>query len=965
MTEGLTDLPMQTQEVLQYAAVLGNTFSFTELVNITENTKLKVYSDIKPALKRGYINSSDISYRALALQLYQSKTDVLQFVPDENVKFTFTHDKVQQAAYNLIPEKQRPQVHLKIGRLLLQNKDQSQLSEDIFEVLNHFISSLSLIENDEEKIRIADLCLMAGRKAKDSTSYSLGVHFLTVAKNLLGKYGWNDHYELTYKVFIELGESEYLNDNPAQAEMYFREMLGYAKTRFEKLKIYYIHSSLYLKIGNTTESLRLGLEVAKLYNIRYPKNKKAIQVAALATMVKYLYLFSTKYKNPESLYNLKDCNDEEIIALNKFLIDLATSAYQQDQNLMMLVIFEIIKLYIKHGFTDASGWGFSGFSVVVLSALKMQKKGFNLWDITLKLHQRTSSPLIKWRLNYTVLCFHNHWRIPLRQGYDQILETIKACVLNSDQIFTSYSVALYLRTKVNAGENLKELLEYADEHLSMIMNIKGGLDFYLGFYQMTKALSGQTNTDNWDDELFSDYDTQKRLLEEGNKTKLAFYHSAKCSYLYIIGNHDEALAESEIVLKYADNFVGDMQEVSYAFYTSLSISATFSNLSLSDGKKYFAVFKKHLANMKMWAAGCPENYSQHYQLMQAELFAMQNRFDKALPLYENAIQLAVQNQFHHIEAIAYERAAVICAKANLFKQSRFYMEEAWNTYNNWGAYAKCKKLEETYPDLLNDKIKQGFNEKNSYTLTSLSSNTALDLASVLKASQTIASQVKYEDVLKSLMHIIIENAGAEKGCLMLYKGDQLCIEAVGNSGSDGIDIFPSVPYEETDLVPKSAINYCRRAEEILVVNDAGNEDRFSTDNYISQNNTLSVLCLPITAVGKIIGFLYLENNLLKGTFNADRIEMLRMLSGQIGISIENSLLYENLEEKVQERTKEIEKTLSELKSTQAQLIQSEKMASLGELTAGIAHEIQNPLNFVNNFSEISNELVDEMREERK
>jgi histidine kinase len=963
MTSGLTDLPMQTQEVLQYAAVLGNTFSFTDLANITEIVKSKVFSDLKPAIKGGYINSNDTNYRALALQFHQSKTDVVQTFHDEVVEFTFSHDKVQQAAYNLIPEKQRPHVHLKIGRLLLQNKDQSQLSEDIFEVLNHFISSLTLVENHEEKIRIAELCLIAGRKAKESTSYSLGVHFLNVAKNLLGKFGWNDHYELTYNVFIELGESEYLNDNPVQAELYFKEMLGYAKTRFEKLKIYYIHSSLYLRIGNTTESLRLGLEVAKLYNIRYPKNKLAIQVTAMVTLLKYLVLFSTKYKNPEILFHLKVCNDEEIIALNKFLIDLATSAYQQDQNLMMLVVFRIIKLYIKHGFTDASGWGFSGFSVVVLSALKMQKKGFNLWDITLKLHQRTSSPLIKWRLSYTVLCFHNHWRIPLRQGYDKILETIKACRLNSDQIFTGYSVALYLRTKINAGENLNEILESADEHLSMIKNIKGGLDFYQGFHQLTKALNGQTNPHNWDDESFSDAETLGRLMNEGNKTKLAYYHSAKCSYLYLIGKHSEALAESEVVLKYADNFLGDMQEVSHAFFTALSVSATYDSLGLSEGKKYLAVFKKHMADMKMWAAGCPENYSQHYQLMQAEFFAMHNSFHKALPLYENAMQLAAQNRFQHIEAIAYERAAVICVKVNLSRQSRLYMEEAWNAYHNWGAYAKCKMLEETYADLLAEKTKLGITEKGSNFITSFSSSTALDLASVLKASQSIASQVKYTDLLKKLMHITIENAGAERGYLLLGKGDQLFVEAEGISGSKDIEILNSVPFMEVKSIPVSVINYCWRSEEIVVENDALNEGPFTADPCITENEILSVMCLPISAVGKMSGLLYLENRLIKGVFNKNRIDLLQMLSGQIGISIENARLYGNLEEKVQERTKEIEKTLAELKATQAQLIQSEKMASLGELTAGIAHEIQNPLNFVNNFSEISSELIAEMKEE--
>ncbi len=213
------------------------------------------------------------------------------------------------------------------------------------------------------------------------------------------------------------------------------------------------------------------------------------------------------------------------------------------------------------------------------------------------------------------------------------------------------------------------------------------------------------------------------------------------------------------------------------------------------------------------------------------------------------------------------------------------------------------------------------------------------------------------------MHITIENAGAERGCLLLYSGSQLCIEAVGVTGSGGIEIIHSVPLSEMKIVPDSILNYCLHSEESVVVNDALNEERFSSDRYIQDHKVLSAMCLPITSKGSVNGLLYLENSLLKGVFNKNRIELLEMLSGQIGISIENALLYENLEAKVIERTKEIEKTLTELKSTQAQLIQAEKMASLGELTAGIAHEIQNPLNFVNNFSEVNAELIEEMREE--
>lgn len=937
MVDELNDLAPDTQNLLKHAAALGNTFNLRDLGHICGISQVEAYNALKVAVEKGFISSLDKKYRALSLSSLTENKDIARISAETTTSFRFTHDKVQQAAYALISEFELEHVHLETGRLLLANRSFEELNDTVFEVLNHFDISKKHLVNIAERIKIARLCLIAGQKAKESTSYDLAVRFLEMGKELIGSNGWAEQYELTFQIYSVLGECSYLNNSFDKAEKIFKEVLSYAKTNYEKLQIYYIHSSLYLKLGNTSESLRIGLQAAKLYKIRFPKKPVFIQLLALANTFKYLILFSTKYKNPEKLYHLEECHDEEIIALNKFLIDLATSAYQQNQFLMMLVIFKIVKSYIRDGFTDASGWGFSGFSVVILSAMNMQKQGFHLWDITTKLHHRTKAPILKWRMGYTVYCFYYPWKVPIRQSFDEILDLIKACVHNGDQIFTGYSVALYQRTRMFGGVELQKLLSKEESHIDLLVNIPGGMDFLLSHHQLIKALAGITGTESWDDDTFSGTENLQRLEKEGNMTKIAFHRLANIPLLYFFGHYKEAIEHSKLTSAYLENAVGDVLQAEFVFYTAMSMASEYPHASKSDKSKYKKQLRKNLKSFKQWTNGCSSNFEQHYLLLQAEWEGIHNRVAPAIKLYEQSAAVADMNEFVHISAICNERAAWFTYEHNLRKQGAIYLKEAWSKYHKWGAHAKCKQLERAYPSILKSASKEAAESvKVSATNTSFSSKVTLDLSSILKASQSIASQVKYDDLLKNLMHICIENAGAERGCLILERNGELFVEAQSKTGADGTEILPSVPLENSQIVPNAVVMYCWRAHDHVVVNNAQEDERFQNDEVIKQQNIKSILCLPITEKARMIGLLYLENNLMQGAFTSERLELLEMLSGQIGISIENALLYENLEEKVQQRTEQLEMQKVELEEEKAK---SDKLL-LNILPEQTAHELK-------------------------
>jgi GAF domain-containing protein/two-component sensor histidine kinase len=447
-----------------------------------------------------------------------------------------------------------------------------------------------------------------------------------------------------------------------------------------------------------------------------------------------------------------------------------------------------------------------------------------------------------------------------------------------------------------------------------------------------------------------------------DKSAVAYIYLNKIYLCYLFENYSEGIENTTIAEKYLDAMVGLPVIPIFHFYDSLVRLAVYSDTPQSEQKGILDRVQTNQEKMQKWAHHGPMNYLHKFYLVEAERHRVLGEKVEAIEMYDKAISLAKENEYINEEALAHELAAKFYLSWGKETIAQAYMQNAHYSYQLWGAIAKVEDLEQKYPQLLaRTSAKTTTQTKanrttNAPTTTSTNLGETLDLATVMKASQAISGEIVLSKLLERLMKIAIENAGAQKGFLILEKAGNWAIEAEGSVKKDEVSVLRSLPLNaeaasgETPKLASAIAHYVIRTQENVVLNNATQEGQFTRDPYIAATQPKSILCTPLLHQGKLTGILYLENNLTEGAFTTDRLELLKLLSAQIAISIENAQLYnnlqefnQNLEQLVSDRTQELSNTLDALKATQSKLVESEKMASLGGLVAGVAHEINTPI----------------------
>ena len=979
MIEKIRKLPKPTREALQFAACIGNQFDIKYLSIVSDRSAAEVVSNLWPALEEGLIGAID-------------NPEVLEepggLVGDRSFIFEFLHDRIHRACYALMPAETRKKTHVHIARSLLKHTTEDHLDEQIFDIVNQYNLGIEYLDSPDERIRLARMSLFAGKKARLASAYDPALDYLHIGMAILPEDRWRSHYQLTLDLFKERAGCELLCGHREKAEHLFEEVLSRVQTVLEMAEVYNVRTVLYTHLGLYAEAVETGMTGLDLLGLSLPDQDDQLKVAIDARLGEIRDRLQDR--DIEGLIHLPRISDPHIHATLNQLITIWAPAVNVNRNLMNMAILEIVNRSLIHGNTDISSCGYVGYGLILGSGFGEYEKGETFGKIAIKLLERSGGQEQACQVYFLYGAFVRPWRrhfktsLPyLRKAYHAGLET--------GHLTWAASSAFHLTLhRMMSGDPLRSV----HEECGALLRFLGGIreehthEALRVTQRLIEILESPSTTLEWDSDSFHASTFLEQIQRKMFIIALVHYYNARSQAAFFFDQFDESARYAAEAEKFSDYNFGWPSVAEQWFFSALSEAASFHGKPKNDQPASLEKIRAYAEKLKQLGRVCPENFQHRYLLVLAEIARLENRTVDALNLYDQAIESAAEQEYTQIEALGCELAGKFFMLLNKARIARVYLRDACFLYGQWGAAAKVRRLQRIYPFLKEETNKVPV--LNGATTSTEDNPGLLDMSTFIKASRALSSEIHYEKLLEKLIQIMLESAGAREGFLILANKGRLRIEARGSvEQSPPVHVEPS-PLDDHQLA-RSIIHYVFNTREPVILGNAVREGPFTADPHIVRNQPKSLLCIPIIYKANPMGALYLENNLVTGVFTPERLEVLRLLASEAAVSIENARLFTNLEKasrrlkqsyekleeqnrtlelKVDERTRELrdknlelKKTLDRLSAMQQQIIQQEKLASLGTLTAGIAHEMRNPLNFVNNFSELSVDIAKDLEQD--
>ncbi|MBW4685483.1 MAG: PAS domain S-box protein [Komarekiella atlantica HA4396-MV6] len=889
----LKKLPEETQQILRLAACVGAEFDLETLAIVCERSPKAIFPDLLAAIQAGLIQPLSELDENLLVQNYK-----------------FLHDRVQQAAYALIDEPQKQVVRLQIGRNLLEKTSPEQRSERLFEIVDHLNRGIELVTDRAERIEIAKLNLIAGQKAKAATAYEAALKYFNTGLKFLDTDSWLGEYDLTLALYSQAAGAAYLHGCFDEMEQFVEVVLNNAKTAIDKVQVYDSRIQRYLSQGNLKSALKIGLEVLKLLEVNLIETPSQLDVERELEKTSAILAG----REIEDLINLPKMTAPEPLAAMSILANISGAAFIVSPALLILIVCKRVNLSLDYGNATWSPMSYANYGFVLCGIVQDIELGYKFGKLALDLAERLNTKKGNAKALMVSSTHVMHWKVHFRQTIPMLVDAYQTGVETGDFEFAGYAAYYACCRSFLAGESLTQLEQNTAAYSKAIGQIRreSPLNWIAMLWQTILNLLGRSeNPSRLIGNVYHEEQALPHAIAVKDGTAIQMFYLYKVILCYLFGEYHQAVQTAVSARQHFEEVTAITVLPLFCFYHSLVVLSRSLDASNSQKAAWLGHVNTNQEKMQKWAEHAPMNYLHKYHLVAAEKARVLGRFFEAEEFYERAISGAAEHEFIQEEALAYELAAKHYLARGREKFAQTYMKEAHYCYERWGATAKVKDLETRYPQFFSQKAASASTHTTARN-TSDRSAIAFDLAAVMKASQAISREIEPEPLLRSLMQTLIENAGAQTGYLILEncEGEWLIEASCKLNESENVYATQVLQSLTTaNRLPESIINYVIRTQESVILNDATREGNFIHEPYIQQHQIKSICCLPLLNQAKLVGVLYLENQLAVGTFTPERIsfpaggcankdatrsQVLNLLSTQAAIAIENARLYSKL-----------------------------------------------------------------------
>jgi PAS domain S-box-containing protein len=865
MVGKLGRLPAETQAVLRQLACVGSGVEFALLGTFCETSQEDLHERLWDAVRAGLVLRSEDSY-------------------------AFLHDRIQEAAYSLIPEEARAEAHLRIGRLLLAHTPPDKHEEIIFEIVSQFNRSTALIISQDEREQLAQLNLIAGKRAKKAAAYSSALTHLAGGRALLTDDCWKRQYQLTFELELYRAECEFLTSDLENAEERLSMLASRTGNLVDLAAVTALRVDLYIMLARSAGARDVVLEYLRQVGIHWSPHPTDDDVR-----LEFDRLWQQLGTRPiEDMIDLPLMIDTGTLATMNVLSKLVPSGNNTDNNLNYLLITRMVNLSLEYGNSNASCLGYVSLALALATDFGDHSTALRFAQLSLDLVDKRGLDAFKARIYLRIGGGISPLTHHFRFGRSLLLRACDEADKIGDVLYASHCRSHIVKSLIASGEPLGEVERAAVDALDVARKTGSSFVFALilnKLYLIRRLRGRPLDLRLFDDTEVDEGDYERYLEADSNLTNPTYaYWTRKLQACVVAEDYASALdaaSKAEGML----SGPSPVERAEYHFYAALARAGsvdTVDDVRPDRQTTHREALTAHHQQLQIWAGHCPENFENRAALVAAELARLECRDLDAERLYEQAIRSARASGFVHNEALACETAARFYAARGFEIIADLFLERARDGYLRWGADSKVRQLEARYPQLVMTDLRGGESEATS-------PDQQLDVAAVVKASQALSSEMLLPSLIERLMTIAVQNAGADRGLLILPHKSDYRIEA--EARADGEQIVLHYGAAAGRAVPEAIIRYVMRTQECVILDDAAKQNLFSEDPYFGLRRQRSILCLPLIRQGALVGLLYLENALASHVFTPGRARLLELLGSQAAISLENSRLYGDLQER--------------------------------------------------------------------